>query len=379
MEENRNAYIKKYDKIVIYFVAYTIIFFTFMNTLPYTLPFVLALIISSALVPVIRLLRRWTKAKISNNLLILFSLLIFYGIIGTLITYLIILMVNQSTLLVTNIIEYVNTNYEGIAKWIQGQYDWLISNLQNLDPGIIESGRNMLETMLTSLKDLLLSVGSAIGSFALTMITQIPNLLLIIIFTIICSFFFTKLFLNESGTVYKYLPTSKKDENRLEYIIKEGKNMVIRYGLSYLLVIFITGAISTVAYMIMGVPYALIWGILTAFLDLLPILGVSAAYVPMALYYMAMGNYTIPIGLGILWIIVAVGRNIWEPRIVASSLDLNPIITIMAIFIGLKLNGIIGLFYLMFMAVGFKVFQKVGVLDTFGDTPHELGEKKPRD
>jgi predicted PurR-regulated permease PerM len=58
---------------------------------------------------------------------------------------------------------------------------------------------------------------------------------------------------------------------------------------------------------------------------------------------------------------------------------MNPIITIMAIFIGLKLNGIIGMFYLMFMAVGYKVFQKVGVLDTFGDTPKEIDGQITRD
>jgi predicted PurR-regulated permease PerM len=141
--------------------------------------------------------------------------------------------------------------------------------------------------------------------------------------------------------------------------------MVVRYSLSYLLIIMITGVISMIGYLILGIPYALILGLVTAFLDLLPVLGVSAAYIPLAIYYFTQGNMTIPIGLGILWIIVAVGRNIWEPRILSSSLNINPIITIMAIFIGLKLAGIIGMFFLIFMAVGFKVLQTVGVLDRF--------------
>ncbi|MGB4589707.1 MAG: sporulation integral membrane protein YtvI [Clostridiaceae bacterium] len=367
MEDNQSSYIKKYDKIIIYFVIYTIVFITFVKTLPYTIPFVLALIIASIITPIIKLLAKWTKQKIGNNLLILFSMLIFYGIIGTLVTFFIIKVFDQSTLLITNAIEYINTNYESIAKWVQAQYEWLISNIQNLDPSIIESGRTMLGTMLNSLQNILVSIGSAIGGFALTLISQVPTFFLIVIFTVVCSFFFTKMFLKTPDVMYKYLPTSKSDDKRLKYIIGEGKNMVIRYGLSYLLVILITGAISTVGYMIMGIPYALILGVITAFLDLMPVLGVSAAYVPLAIYYLAIGNYTIPVGLGILYIIVAVGRNIWEPRIVASSLDMNPIITIMAIFIGLKLNGIVGMFYLMFMAVGYKVLQKVKVLDTFED------------
>ena len=365
MEDTKSSFVKKYDKIIIYFVIYTIVFVTFVKTLPYTIPYVLALIIASIITPIIKLLAKWTKQKIGNNVLILFSMLIFYGIIGTLLTYFTIQVIDQSTLLVTNAIEYVNTNYESIAKWVQSQYEWLISNIQNIDPGIIESGRTMLGTMLNSLKDVLVSIGSAIGGFALSLIGQVPTFFLIVIFTVVCSFFFTKMFLKTPDVMYKYLPTSKNEDKRLKYIIGEGKNMVIRYGLSYLLVILITGAISTVGYMLMGIPYALVLGVITAFLDLMPVLGVSAAYLPLAIYYLAIGNYTIPVGLGILYIIVAVGRNIWEPRIVASSLDMNPIITIMAIFIGLKINGIIGMFYLMFMAVGYKVLQKVQVLDTF--------------
>lgn len=368
MEDYQSSYIRKYDKIIIYFVIYTIVFVTFIKTLPYTIPFVLALIIASIITPIIKILSKWTKQKIGNNVLILISMLIFYGIIGSLLTFFTIKVIDQSTLLITNGIDYINTNYESIARWVQEQYEWLISNIQNVDPGIIESGRTMLGTMLNSVKDVLVSIGSAIGGFALSLIGQVPTFFLIVIFTVVCSFFFTKMFLKTPDVMYKYLPTSKKDDKRLKYIIGEAKNMVIRYGLSYLLVIFITGVISTVGYMIMGIPYALILGMITALLDLMPILGVSAAYVPLAIYYLAIGNYTIPIGLGILYIIVAVGRNIWEPRIVASSLDMNPIITIMAIFIGLKINGIIGMFYLMFMAVGYKVLQKVQVLDTFEDS-----------
>lgn len=368
MEDYQSSYIRKYDKIIIYFVIYTIVFVTFIKTLPYTIPFVLALIIASIITPIIKIISKWTKQKIGNNVLILISMLIFYGIIGSLLTFFTIKVIDQSTLLITNGIDYINTNYESIARWVQEQYEWLISNIQNVDLGIIESGRTMLGTMLNSVKDVLVSIGSAIGGFALSLIGQVPTFFLIVIFTVVCSFFFTKMFLKTPDVMYKYLPTSKKDDKRLKYIIGEAKNMVIRYGLSYLLVIFITGVISTVGYMIMGIPYALILGMITALLDLMPILGVSAAYVPLAIYYLAIGNYTIPIGLGILYIIVAVGRNIWEPRIVASSLDMNPIITIMAIFIGLKINGIIGMFYLMFMAVGYKVLQKVQVLDTFEDS-----------
>ncbi len=365
MEDFRQSYIKKYDKILIYFVVYTIGFFTFFKTLPYTIPFVLAFIIASIVSPIVKRLITWTNNKINQNLLILGSLLMFYGTIGTLLTILTIKLINQSALLIVNAVTVINENYDSIVHWFQDQYDWIASNIKSLDPAIIESGSELINSTLNSLKDVLISMGRAIGGFAIDTIAGLPTLMLIIIFTVVCSFFFTKTFINNPGFIYNYLPTSDTQESRVRNIITEGKNMFLRYSLSYLLIILITGLISMIGYLILGIPYPLILGLLTAFLDLLPILGVSAAYVPLAIYYFAQGNLTIPIGLGVLWIIVAVGRNIWEPRILSSSLNIHPIITIMAIFIGLKLAGIIGMFFLIFMAVGFKVLQKVEVLDRF--------------
>lgn len=376
MENNRSSYIKKYDKILIYFTVYTITFFIFVKTLPYTIPFVLAFAIASIVSPLIKKLTVWTKEKVNENFLILASLLTFYGLIGTLIVSLIIRLVNQSILLVTNTVNYINSNYDAIVAWIQAQYDWIASNIQELDPSIIETGSEMLTKALGSLQEVVIALGKALGGFALSFVAGLPNLMLIIIFTIVCSFFFTKKLLNNPEFIYAYLPTSDREENKVKNIITQGKNMVVRYGVSYMLIILITGVISVVGYLILGIPYPLVLGLITAFLDLLPVLGVSAAYVPLAVYYFFQGNYTVPIGLGILWVIVAVGRNIWEPKILSSSLDINPVVTIAAIFIGLKMAGILGMFFLIFMAVGFKVLQTVGVLDTF--QPNEPSKREKR-
>lgn len=377
METNRTSYIKKYDKILIYITVYTIVFFLFVKTLPYTIPFVLAFAIAAIVSPVVKRLILWTREKINENFLILVTLLSFYGLLGTLIVSLIIRLVNQSILLVTNSISYLNENYDSIASWIQAQYEWIASNIQELDPSIIETGGEMLTSALASLQEVVITLGKAIGGFTLNIVAGLPNLMLIIIFTIVCSFFFTKKLQNNPEFIYAYLPTSDREENKVKNIITQGKNMVVRYGVSYMLIILITGMISVVGYLILGVPYPLVLGLITAFLDLLPVLGVSAAYVPLAVYYFFQGNYTVPIGLGILWIIVAVGRNIWEPKILSSSLDINPVITIGAIFIGLKMAGVLGMFFLIFMAVGFKVLQTVGVLDTFQSS--EPKKKKTRD
>lgn len=364
---NKERNLSKYDKYILFFVIYTITFFLFFKTLGYTIPFVLAFIIAAIIVKPIRWFAGKFKIKETNSLLVLTFLIFIFGSIASLITWLIIKLVNQIGQLANSGYEFFNKNYDSIAKWFQRQYDWVVSNLSSVDSDLVESGRDVINDSVTYLKDALLGFGSSLGNFAINLASSLPTFFLIIIFTIVCSFLFAKLILKNPNFMYKFLPVTKNQKEKLQNITAESKNMLVKYGMSYLIIISITGAISTIAYFILGVPYALLLGLITAFLDLLPVLGVAATYVPIAVYYLYLGNYTIPIGIGILYVVVTIGRNIWEPKIVSSSLDINPIITIMAIFIGLKLNGIMGMIYFIFMAVAFKILQNVGVLDNLED------------
>ena len=49
-------------------------------------------------------------------------------------------------------------------------------------------------------------------------------------------------------------------------------------------------------------------------------------------------------GLIILYIVIIVVRNIIEPRIVGKQIGLHPLVTLICMFVGLKLFGVIGLF-----------------------------------
>lgn len=364
---NKKTYLSKYDKYILFFIIYTISFFLFFETLGYTIPFVLALLISAIIVKPIRWFTHKFNLKKTNSIVVLSFLLIIFGSIGSLITWIVIKLANQIGQLANSGYKFFNNNYDSIADWFQRQYDWVVSNLSAVDPDIIESGRDVIKDSITYLKDGLLGFGSSIGNFTINIASSLPTFFLIIIFTIVCSFLFTKLILQQPDFMYKFLPIRKTQKEKIKNIIKESKSMLLKYALSYLIIISITGVISTVAYLILGIPYAFLLGLITAFLDLLPVLGVAATYLPIALYYLYLGNYVVPIGIAVLYVIVTIGRNILEPRIVASSLDINPIITIMAIFIGLKLNGVFGMVYLIFMAVTFKILQNVGVLETFED------------
>ena len=83
---------------------------------------------------------------------------------------------------------------------------------------------------------------------------------------------------------------------------------------------------------------------LIAALDILPILGTGGIMIPWAVVSFILGYTSLGIELLVTYFIVTVVRNYVEPRIVGAQLGLHPIITLISMFIGLRLFGFLGLF-----------------------------------
>ena len=94
----------------------------------------------------------------------------------------------------------------------------------------------------------------------------------------------------------------------------------------------------------LGIEKAVLKATLIAMLDILPILGTGGIMIPWAVISFVLGYTTLGIRLLIIYIIVTVVRNYVEPKIVGTQLGLHPIITLVSMFIGLRLFGFWGLF-----------------------------------
>ena len=81
-----------------------------------------------------------------------------------------------------------------------------------------------------------------------------------------------------------------------------------------------------------------------AFVDALPILGSGAVMVPWGIISGLNGDLKLGISIIILWIIMSVIRQFIEPKIVSSKIGIHPIFTIISMYTGFKILGIIGMF-----------------------------------
>lgn len=92
-----------------------------------------------------------------------------------------------------------------------------------------------------------------------------------------------------------------------------------------------------------NVKYPLLIALITAFVDALPILGSGTVLVPWAIISALDGDINLGIALVVLWIIMCVVRQFIEPKVVSNKLGIHPIFTLIAMYTGYKLLGVIGM------------------------------------
>lgn len=347
-------FLKKIDKLAIFFVLYTFVFVIFFGTIGYTLPFVLALILASLLrIPTKFLMR---KFKIKNTIASLFTTTIFFTVIVILLSLIITTITSETIQLVKNLQSYFSNNKDSIINFFSNIKNYY----KNLDPSILTNIESNISNYITKTLNISMDASTKIISITLGFMSTVPYTLMVLLFTLLTTYFFTKDLSSSSNKIFDLIPN--KNGDRVHYIFDESKKMLKNYLLSYLLIITITFLETLVVFLVFKVKYAVTLSILCGIFDLLPIFGIGAIYIPLIIIFFISGNYVAALGLLISYVIITIVRQIIEPKIVSSSLGINPVAVLASIFIGLKANGLIGMLFCMFLVVFYNILKKVEVL-----------------
>ena len=181
-----------------------------------------------------------------------------------------------------------------------------------------------------------------IPGFLLGFIKRLPGFMIFLLITVVSCFYFSSDIDNINRSVVSFFP--RELGKRIPIIKKRVFEKLSGYVRAYLLLLVMTFGELLVGFWILGVPYPLLLALLISILDILPILGVGTALIPWALIEILFTKdlYT-GIGLFIVYVIITVVRQITEPKIVAGSLGLPPLLTLIAMYVGLKLFGFWGI------------------------------------
>lgn len=171
------------------------------------------------------------------------------------------------------------------------------------------------------------------------LLIKIPDLFVTVTVTIVATFFISI----DYDTINDYLMSRLENTTKSKLtIIKETLfDAVGKMCLSYLFIFLITFAELAAGLFLLRIKYALVISLIIAVADIFPVIGTGTILLPWAVIELVNGNKPLALGLFALFLIISVVRNIVEPKLIGKNSGIHPIATMAAMYVGLKIGGIL--------------------------------------
>ncbi|MGB8001351.1 MAG: sporulation integral membrane protein YtvI [Anaerobacillus sp.] len=328
-------------------------------------PFVIALFLAFLINPMVDLLER--KGKIPRPLAVALSILFLVGVLAAFIA----LLINEIVQGVVYIADVLPGNFEEIVLFVE---DLFVSHVMPLYNQLEELFKDLNKDQQTTVIDNIQSIGTTITA-AVTNILQslvegirsfivsLPTILTVLVFSMLATFFISK-------DWYKFINWLKKKvridiQKSISKVYVDLRRALFGFLKAQLTLISMTAVIVLVGLLILRVDYAITIAIIIGLVDLLPYLGTGAIFVPWMIYSFLIGNYGLTIGLSILYGIVVIQRQVMEPKVLSSNIGLDPLATLIALFVGFQVFGFIGLIIGPVLLVVLKTLYHANVFKDF--------------
>ncbi len=245
-------------------------------------------------------------------------------------------------------------------------------DVQFLNRFSVENGGFLSSDMMESLKENIANMGqtvvknipqvvSAAFSKIWALVGNLPYAIFFVISIILSGFYF----INDGPAVMKLFvknTPNRKFRNRIFTLLNELSLLVFRVLGGYFVLFVITAIESFIVFWFAGLhEYAIVLSIITALIDFLPVLGVSATMIPMMIYQVAHGEYISAAVLVAGLILMTIIRRFVEPAVLGKSLKMHPLVTLIAMAAGVYIWGAAG--FLLGPVLAIILIQAIKVFD----------------
>ena len=243
-----------------------------------------------------------------------------------------------------------------LAKRLVGQQDEILSGLSALldkvgaflakmplFPGDdADSMRESIGTAFSELvKNTLVSFVSRLPGIVGRLVSAVPQALIFSVMTVLAAIYFCA----DYEKILRWIKSHLKGRPLAavrEMYGQTGRTLV-RYLKSYAVLFFLTFAELFVGFTVLKIDYAFLIALVTAIVDILPILGTGTVLIPWAVCLFLVGNTRAAVGLLILYAVISLVRQIVEPRIIGAGIGLHPLAALVSMYVGLRMFGVFGM------------------------------------
>lgn len=297
------------------------------------LPFLVGLLIASLLQPLVSLLFRNSRA--GRRGVTVAVILLFYAVVLTILWLLGSALFSHLRELLSDAPELFRTQVLPALERLEAFFSrWS-------RPAGAQASGSALEAVSAAWEGSLSTLTQRLAEGLSAWIGALPKVGLALLFTILSSALISLDYGRVTGFLIAQMPEGFRDMLRgMREFLRETVLRLIR---AYLLLMLVTFLEVSLGLWILGEERFLLMGLLVALVDLLPVFGSGAALLPWALFRAISGAYRQAGGLFLLWVVIAVVRQLLEPRLIGSQLGLHPLMTLLAMYLGLCLAGVGGM------------------------------------
>lgn len=301
----------------------------FMKTV--VLPVVLALILYYLLRPILRLLEGFKIPRIWG------ILIIFLGLIGLI------------TLLVVLVFPFLKTQFQNLIMEFPNYFMQLLTDLDaflrtsyigDYYTGSSFDIEQLVATLPGNITDTLQNTVTSIISGVTGLISTITSVILSIVIVPFILFYLLKDGEKLPEYFVKLLPPRLRQDTR--EVLSEADKQLGAYIQGQIIVAFCIGVMIYIGFLIIGMDYALLLGVLAMVTSVVPYLGPAIAITPAAIIALVTSPFML-VKLAIVWTVVQlVEGNLISPQVMGKTMFIHPVTIIFVLLTAGSLFGIAG-------------------------------------
>ena len=333
--ENKRPYWQVAVSLVFSILATGIFIYLGIKGIFFLMPFVIGWGIAAIAAPLVN----WLEKKF-NIVKKLGSALIVILVIGLIVVG-IYFAVSRIILEVGDLIKNIPELYAQLESGLR-QIGSAMSGIFEKLPVVIQDGWNTVVANLDQyMGDLVSRISEptvmAAGNFA----KSLPSYLISVIVAILSAYFFTI----QREDVLKWMKqiAPPSVEKRMTLVMDNLRYAVGGYFKAQFKIMGVVFLILLVGFAVLGVRYFVLVAFLISFLDFLPFFGTGTAMIPWGIYKFLMGDYKMAILLIAIYAVTQLVRQLLQPKLVADSVGMNPLVTLLLLYIGYRIGSVLGM------------------------------------
>lgn len=319
------------------------------------MPFIIAVLLAVLIEPLVIFFE--VRIKLNRALATSASLLLVVGAFVYLVSLLVSVVINEITRLFPLVARYSDHAASQLMDAV-ANFKWFYVQL-NLPPAAQAAIENNLQRGLEILSNVMNSTIDGLTQFLL----MLPGMLVFIIITTVATY----LIINDRSKIRSFIVNMLPGSLRYQSIkvVTQLFQALTGFARAYGILITITAIITMVSLKLLGIKYILTIGLVVGFLDIMPVLGPGAVFLPWAAYSLLVNDTRLGISLLVIYFIISGVRQVLEPKIVGDNIGLHPLATLISLYVGLQLAGPTGLILGPVLLVILIASHRAGLLDRF--------------